>query len=806
MQHTWTPALSKRRAVMFLGDMWRYSGAPSGVGEKSSPEDGAIDAQLPDYCAETDAVSPIWRPSSRHYNIVLDAVGRDSASSIDELVFLHRNMQTHGIREDTVTFNTLLNACRLRRAWDYFREIEAQIRKRDEWGGIQPTSELWSAIVNVYAARDMVPQMVASRQIMLGFGLAMTLYTFGPIFAALRRFRRALARDRQDAWPAIRLALEEFDAMRHSRVAPNATILTNLALTVGLGNRYADPTHVRNGHDERIRAKLRDVGGEIASQLESMLSRARDPNVYVALLNLGGKSGALDDVLAVWQSLVTEAQFAHAAGAQQLMTSLTLAAYMNALIGCKQYREAISAFQTHALLLPAVGQHAKARLDVSKPRVQTVERPVYDAAIRAFARADQHRMCVRVLRTMVDKGIQPTALSVRYALLPPDFDALKRTTQRYTRRWTLPIATARDIWAMLLDSRQKEWARGPLPEPVNVAALPDPRLPVIVNDIASQFIRIAAYARNIGFGEQVFEALRAEAAHYRMGHRRHSRDGEDDSEGMHADDGVDASGAEARAGPGVDGEAGTAGAVPELHQCAPNVYTYTSMITLYGNGIDLGGVGKVWTKMLDDGIEPSIHTYTALISALHKTALRKRWRRSRERAEKASGRTSDQDRDMSGLGSDVEAAFETGGRRSMGDSATRALLTSQDETVWRVEDWLMSAAAGKDASGSEATSGEARLDLDIPLSTLLLRYHSMRITDIVNAARTDQASQDDKGAVEDIERVMRVCQAVEENGLRPDRRFHAALADFFDTCGDPTGARLVRERMDALDKTGQPAS
>ncbi|KAJ2766411.1 hypothetical protein IWQ57_004372, partial [Coemansia nantahalensis] len=399
-------------------------------------ESYSLDAELPSDSTNTDTVSPIWRPLAHHYNIALDAVGRDFASPIGELAMLHRNMRTHGIREDTITFNTLLNACRLRRAWGHFQEIEAQFRKRDEWGvtrmnattwctlirgygerqdwaavdrcvaeasracrlwheshatdgkpaqGIQPDSELWNAIISIYAARDMVPQMITSRRVMLGLGLALSTSTFVPIFTALHRLRRSLTRDRRDAWPAISLALEEFNDMRRSGVAPNALILTNIALTVGLSNRYAKPAHVHDGQDERTLSKLRDIGGEVAQQLESMLARARNPNVYVALLNLGGSSGALEDVHAVWQTLVMEAQFSQDASAPPLMTSLTLAAYMNALMRCKKYHEAISAFRIHASPTPTSERRERARADVSKPQVREVGRPVYDAAIQAYA-------------------------------------------------------------------------------------------------------------------------------------------------------------------------------------------------------------------------------------------------------------------------------------------------------------------------------------------------------------------------------------------------------------------------------------
>ncbi|KAJ2319281.1 hypothetical protein H4S02_009571, partial [Coemansia sp. RSA 2611] len=172
--------------------------------------------------------------------------------------------------------------------------------------GIKPTVELWSTIVNVYAARDMVPEMLASRRVMQGFGLSMSAHTFAPIFAALHRARRSLARQKKDAWPAIELALDEYEAMRASNVSPNATILTNLALTVGLSNTFAQPDHAQGGRDDRVLARLSAVNSTVARELESMLTRAHDPHTYAALLNLSSKSGSLDDIRAVWASLISE--------------------------------------------------------------------------------------------------------------------------------------------------------------------------------------------------------------------------------------------------------------------------------------------------------------------------------------------------------------------------------------------------------------------------------------------------------------------------------------------------------------------
>ncbi|KAJ2438184.1 hypothetical protein GGF42_008380, partial [Coemansia sp. RSA 2424] len=580
--HAWTRAMAKRRALMLLGDMWRSSGAEAAA------------------------------PAAFHYNVVFDVICRDPAAAAEELLRLHRDMRLHGVQEDCVTFNTLLNGCRRLGAWGFFREIDDQVRRRDAWGitrmdaatwgtlvqgyrqcqdwrsvdqcvalasqacrawgqpggrGVRPTAELWSIIVNAYAARDMVPQMLAARRAMTGLGLAANAFTFGPVFAALHRMRRRLVRDRRDAWPAISHALREFEAMRSAGVAPNASILTNVVLTVGLNNPHAgEPAQSTDSMDDQaqsvdtaqstdsIRSAIASIGGSVARELEQLLTRAHDPNIYATLLNVGARTGSYSDIQEVWQTLLAEAP--HAPDA--LLTSLTLAAYMNALNACKMYEAAVEAFYAHAMPAPS-GNEGRRDGSVSTLRLRALDRPVYEAALMAFARTDRHRMCATVIRAMISKGVAPSVLALRYTLLPPDQSALARrpSASQYTRRWSLPLATARSVWSLVSDARRAVWAHG-------AGAASGHEQPVIVNDIAAQLIRIAAYARCVDFGEEVFAALRAEAAHF---------------------------------GPG-QGES----CLPADLQCLPNVRTYTSMITLYGNDADLAGVARMWESMLRDGV------------------------------------------------------------------------------------------------------------------------------------------------------------------------------------------------------------
>ncbi|KAJ2821851.1 hypothetical protein FBU31_004773, partial [Coemansia sp. 'formosensis'] len=668
----------------------------------------------------------VWRPSTFHYNVVFDVICRDSSSSVDELLWLHREMRMHSVQEDAVTFNTLLNGCRRLGAWGFFREIEEQVNRRDEWGitrmdattwgtliqgyrqcqdwesvdrcvaqatkacrawsqagaarGVQPTTELWSIIVNIYAARDMIPQMVASRNVMSGLGLTMNVYTFGPVFAALHRLRKRLVRDRRDTWPAISHALSEFEAMRSAGVLPNASILTNMILTVGLNNPYAlsDATNP-------LRARILDIGGSVAQELEQILAQAQDPNIYATLLNVGARTTNYDVIKDIWQTLLAESSQTH----RQLLTCLTLSAYMNALIACKMYDGAIAAFYAHATPSDESGTPSSLKL-------QALDRSVYEAALMAFARTDRHRMCTSLIRAMISKGIQPSVLALRYTLLPPDHTA-KRSSSTYTRRWSLPLAIARSVWSLVVEARRSVWADSPGPDSVYADASSQQEQPVIVNDIAAQLIRIAAYARNVDFGEEVFEALKAEAAYF--GQARH------DSHASEAD--VDEDTRNSR--------------FPDDLQCFPNVRTYTSMITLYGNDANLTGVGKMWENMLSDGIEPNLHTYTSLIVALHKVALRRRWKGAQLY------------RDQSSVYGEPRVPFASAGRdggRLPWES------TQQDLVIGDIEDWIIDVKPSSSSSSESAPSWLSRGEspsLDIPLSTLLLRYHALRIRDTLRS-------------------------------------------------------------------------
>ncbi|KAJ2801294.1 hypothetical protein H4R20_003729, partial [Coemansia guatemalensis] len=145
-----SPTLLKRRALMILGDMWRYSGATQGSGENTSIDGAVPDSQSPGDGIDASMVDSIWKPSAWHYNVVFDVISRDSTSSVHELIQLHRNMRTRGIREDTITFNTLLNGCRRLQAWDYFRDVEAQMRKRHEWGITHMDTTSWGTLIHGY--------------------------------------------------------------------------------------------------------------------------------------------------------------------------------------------------------------------------------------------------------------------------------------------------------------------------------------------------------------------------------------------------------------------------------------------------------------------------------------------------------------------------------------------------------------------------------------------------------------------------------------------------------------------------------
>ncbi|KAJ2320622.1 hypothetical protein GGI00_006202, partial [Coemansia sp. RSA 2681] len=118
--HAWTRAMAKRRALMLLGDMWRSSGAEAAA------------------------------PAAFHYNVVFDVICRDPAAAAEELLRLHRDMRLHGVQEDCVTFNTLLNGCRRLGAWGFFREIDDQVRRRDAWGITRMDAATWGTLIQGY--------------------------------------------------------------------------------------------------------------------------------------------------------------------------------------------------------------------------------------------------------------------------------------------------------------------------------------------------------------------------------------------------------------------------------------------------------------------------------------------------------------------------------------------------------------------------------------------------------------------------------------------------------------------------------
>ncbi|KAJ2778854.1 hypothetical protein GGI15_004053 [Coemansia interrupta] len=765
----WTRSMAKRRALMFLGDMLRNSGDGQSLPYARQEDVADFDE------GDSDMPSPWKHPGTLHYNIVLDVVCRDHSTSADELARIHMNMRLHGVQEDTVTFNTLLNGCRLLGSWKHFSDIESHMMQRDKWGdwsavdrcvdhvakaselwyarrnaddgqgsrAFVPTTYLWSIVVNSYAARGMVIQMLDARKAMDRLGIEANAHVFGTVFAALHQMRKSLATKGSDTWAAIAPTLEEYDAMRASGVKANATMLTNIILTAGL-NRSS------SRGDPRMAQKLAQISQSTAAELEDLMVRARDPDVYAALLNVSGKAGAPDEVNALWKTLVNESQLT-ASNAPPVLTSRTLAAYMNALISCRAYDAAITAFYDYALpqqqhQQPFAGnEQTNTRTAPTQPYLRTVELPVYEAAIHASARADRHHMCPQLVRAMVAGGIQPSVLTLRYSLLPPDTSEWRRAcASRFTRSWSLSLTIARELWDAVLATRRDAWMR----------ERADNR-PVIVNDIAAQLIRVAACARDVEFGKDVFDALRREANHYGIDH------GQENSVRRRA--------------------------LPDHMQCAPNVRTYTSMITMYANSVDLDGMSRMWASMSADGVAPNVHTYTSLVVGLHKIAIRKRWRKLRECAENIEA---------------GENAFGAGGPRIPWGPV------GQDRMVEAIEDWIIkqpsvetpnpseTSEAPRQAFSPENLDDSASPNMDIPLSTLLLRYYATRIRDSERSAQlasiSSAAPQGDTDNEYGLRRAMRICEEVDNSGLVPDGRFHAALADLFDACGDWSGANIVR--------------
>ncbi|KAJ1935814.1 hypothetical protein FBU59_005264, partial [Linderina macrospora] len=213
-------------------------------------------------------------------------------------------------RMDATTWGTLIQGYRERKDWESVDKCVSLATKachdwrKDPKTGIEPTVKLWTTIVSIYAQRDMVPQMIGARRVMTVLGLEISSWAFATVFAALHRMRRSLARNRKDTWPAVEFAVQEFEAMRDGGVLPNATVLTNVILTIGLKNQAQDQKF--DIHFAQLQNKLESIGGQVKSELENMVVRGRDPNIYAALLNLSSGSANIHDTEAIWQTLEVE--------------------------------------------------------------------------------------------------------------------------------------------------------------------------------------------------------------------------------------------------------------------------------------------------------------------------------------------------------------------------------------------------------------------------------------------------------------------------------------------------------------------
>ncbi|KAJ2825788.1 hypothetical protein GGI24_003069, partial [Coemansia furcata] len=221
------------------------------------------------------------------------------------------------------------------------------------------------------------------------------------------------------------------------------------------------------------------------------------------------------------------------------------------------------------------------------------------------------------------------------------------------------------MWSLVIEAWHLVWANSLGPNSIYADASSQQEQPVIVNDIAAQLIQIAAYACNVDFGKEVFEPLRAEAAYFGQAHRN--------SHASEADVNEDTRNSQ----------------FPDDLQCFPNMCTYTSMITLYGNDANLTGIGKMWENVLSDGIEPNLHAYMSLIVALHKVALRHHWKGAQLY------------RDQSSVYGEPRMPFASAGRdggRLPWES------TQQDLVIGDIEDWIIDVKPSSSSSTTQPIS------------------------------------------------------------------------------------------------------
>ncbi|KAJ1675878.1 hypothetical protein EV182_000390 [Spiromyces aspiralis] len=930
----WSWDVAKVRCQMFLRDMWACAlnspdrstqFHPMTPANDPTPLESAMtsstyEAPLPPHHPKLGTYQDTKRPTSYHYNILLNVLGKGKPGEstwhqVDEAL---QHMRLNSIAEDIFTYNTLFGIAIRTGQWRRFHDILETVRELDEWGvirmdtvtagsivnglrifkherelllwidwvgncikmwhektsssdddnngqdfvaseddtdngvgtrkrALEPTEPLVNTIIHVLLQRGRISEALQWKNDMKEWGLGPSGQTYSIFFAELRQRRRRLRwRRRGDKRVAelVELGHSLFQEMVSLGVEPNTICLTNIVGLICMDSASSGEAVVSAGN----------VASQVLQKLETRASAERNALSYAMLLNHYAARRDADSAQALWSTIQADARDSSASPG--LIQPVTLNAYFNALHSGGKHQQVFDTFaaipgaRSHLFeivrgldrpswdeegggdsALSSLHGSATRRSPVGMMQVgrfeKLVDRHTFNTVIASCAVLGQHERSLGLLDLMVDLGHVPTVATM-YALLgladgtPPNLSRNLRHVSNCDKNVyaVAKLGLSRIVQARreLARRRQRRRQQGRISmtregaagssrtqdDEETLKALVEP---AITTPLANQLIAVAGRAWDKQFAKQVFDQLNVEHAAL-MAQLQRGKTGQDQL--GQVDDDYASQRSLARGEDPPDQEEDY---LP--YECAPNVYTYTSLLYVYARLGRLQTVLSVWKEMIGTGITPNIASYTSLLLALHRV-VKKYWRQQQQGQyrdlDNWYGWQLDDGEQRPGsqpplLSSSNELQLRRLGEEGDEDDIfIRATQKRVANLIHRIEDFLIgtttTAVAEPTTSGSSASApedhqqqwwswagsnGDEDIQIDLPAATLLLHTHTVNI---------QQQKSSPRALEREVQRALQVCNILEKLHIEPDKTFYEALLALFESYGDERGIAIVKEMLD----------
>ncbi|KAJ1920919.1 hypothetical protein H4219_000972 [Mycoemilia scoparia] len=608
------------------------------------------------------------------------------------------------------------------------------------------------------------------------FGLKPDEYTFSSLFYSFRKARYGINRPGPEKLASlVETGRQLWQEMLTSGIEPNDICLTNIVALISFD------TPKGKADDEPL------ISSAI-QRLETESSSKQNPYGYITLLNHCAKHRDLGSIKHLWNTILTETRFIPRS---PLIQPMVLNAYLCALSACGSHRMVLTTFfklagaefHIEPWKIPR-GLHHNSRDDLPAMAHQshfskTFDRSTFDILIQSCVHMGLYNLAESVLEQMVKHDFVPTNVTLR-AMLGASPTTKKKSKDRNSIQdldTVTQIEYAKNALSTIISTRRRlrqevSTHHGATRDGRDLSGLNELG---ITTALASQIIGLAAKCEDLKFGELVFETLKEEHDRVKKENEQERQDQiynyemEREEEEKHATMGS----IEATIIKNHSFQEGQ----PRLRHnhyrehiekfCVPDVYLYSSLLNLYTKLGELRDVINVWNTMDEQGLKPDIVSYTTLLHAFHRAAL-KIYVTDRESDEPVSNReyvnTDESKTERRNRFISVIEKIERFFLRSANDIIDDISLTEDIPDQQKKENLV-------DDDKDDFIDKSSRPKIDLKSATMLLRTHSSRL-DEVRYWRIEDKIKEKKHR---IHKALELCEMLKELEIEPDEKFNAAL-------------------------------